>query len=152
MSVSSAVTVAAGQDASAVGSPSAGQDRASPVAPPRRTTPPQTDDWANGPVKPTVKPEAQRWAQLSASKAGSLNPVVVNGAGFTLHRFDRGAANPSKSACNGDCAVTWLPVVVAPGGRSSSMASASRRSAPPNGTTAPFRSWSEAGPPTASHA
>ncbi|MEU1815011.1 hypothetical protein ABZ543_07420 [Streptomyces roseifaciens] len=78
---------------------------------------PMTGDWANEPGKPATKPEAQRWVQLSASKAGSLNPVVVNGAGFTLYRFDKDTANPSKSSCNGDCAVTWPPVVVAQGGR-----------------------------------
>ncbi|GGY02541.1 hypothetical protein [Streptomyces hiroshimensis] len=78
---------------------------------------PMTGDWANEPGKPAVKPEARRWVQLSASKAGGLDPVVVNGAGFTLYRFDKDTANPSKSACNGDCAVTWPPVVVAPGGR-----------------------------------
>ncbi|MGK5733367.1 hypothetical protein [Streptomyces sp. URMC 124] len=78
---------------------------------------PMTGDWANEPGKPAVKPEAQRWVQLSAAKAGSLDPVVVNGAGFTLYRFDKDTAAPSKSACNGDCAVTWPPVVVAPGGR-----------------------------------
>ncbi|MER5530989.1 hypothetical protein ABT075_41515 [Streptomyces sp. NPDC002677] len=55
--------------------------------------------------------------QLSASKAGDLNPVVVNGAGFTLYRFDKDTANPSKSNCNDACATTWPPVVVAPGGK-----------------------------------
>ncbi|WP_229325017.1 hypothetical protein [Streptomyces sp. UNOC14_S4] len=55
--------------------------------------------------------------QLSASKARALDPVVVNGAGFTLYRFDKDTANPSKSTCNGDCASTWPPVVVAPGGK-----------------------------------
>ncbi|MFE5867365.1 hypothetical protein ACFQ6V_01795 [Streptomyces roseifaciens] len=78
---------------------------------------PMTGDWANEPGKPATKPEAQRWVQLSASKAGSLNPVVVNGAGFTLYRFDKDTANPSKSTCNGECASTWPPVVVAQGGR-----------------------------------
>ncbi|WP_229844691.1 hypothetical protein [Streptomyces cinnamoneus] len=64
-----------------------------------------------------MKPEAQQWVQLSASKAGALNPVVVNGAGFTLYRFDKDTADPSKSTCNGECASTWPPVVVAPGGK-----------------------------------
>ncbi|MFE7775802.1 hypothetical protein ACFU5O_18245 [Streptomyces sp. NPDC057445] len=77
----------------------------------------RTGDWANSPGKAAVKPAAKKWVQLSASKAGSLDPVVVNGAGFTLYRFDKDTANPSKSNCNGDCATTWPPVVVAPGGR-----------------------------------
>lgn len=79
--------------------------------------PPRTGDWANEPGKPAVKPEAQQWVQLSASKAGALNPVVVNGAGFTLYRFDKDTASPSKSTCNGECASTWPPVVVARGGK-----------------------------------
>lgn len=72
---------------------------------------PKTGDWANAPGKP------QKWVQLSAARAGALDPVVVNGAGFTLYRFDNDTANPSKSTCNDACATTWPPVVVAPGGR-----------------------------------
>ncbi|MBB5119407.1 lipoprotein [Streptomyces eurocidicus] len=83
----------------------------------KNNAPAGTGDWANEPGKPAVKPEATRWVQLSAAKAGALDPVVVNGAGFTLYRFDKDTANPSKSTCNGECAVTWPPVVVAPGGK-----------------------------------
>ncbi|MFF9914330.1 hypothetical protein [Streptomyces sp. NPDC013457] len=72
---------------------------------------PKTGDWANTPGKP------QKWVQLSAGRAGALDPVVVNGAGFTLYRFDNDTAKPSKSTCNDACATTWPPVVVAPGGR-----------------------------------
>ncbi|MEU4270951.1 hypothetical protein [Streptomyces sp. NPDC026092] len=72
---------------------------------------PKTGDWANSPGKP------QKWVQLSAARAGALSPVVVNGAGFTLYRFDNDTAKPSKSTCNDACATTWPPVVVAPGGR-----------------------------------
>ncbi|MEU7009074.1 hypothetical protein [Streptomyces sp. NPDC046332] len=72
---------------------------------------PKTGDWANAPGKP------QKWVQLSAARAGALDPVVVNGAGFTLYRFDNDTAKPSRSTCNDACATTWPPVVVAPGGR-----------------------------------
>ncbi|MFF9018427.1 hypothetical protein ACF09C_36390 [Streptomyces sp. NPDC014870] len=72
---------------------------------------PKTGDWANSPGKP------QKWVQLSAASAGALSPVVVNGAGFTLYRFDNDTAKPSKSTCDGACATTWPPVVVKPGGR-----------------------------------
>ncbi|MEU2428222.1 hypothetical protein ABZ611_01665 [Streptomyces sp. NPDC007861] len=78
---------------------------------------PNTGDWANGPGRPATQPVAKKWVQLSAARAGSLDPVVVNGAGFTLYRFDKDTANPSKSTCNGECATTWPPVVVAPGGK-----------------------------------
>ncbi|MEV4741952.1 hypothetical protein [Streptomyces sp. NPDC049555] len=112
----SAATPAGGRAAG--GSPSAGQDLSllSGTAKANNASP-RTGDWAVEPGKPAVRPEAQRWVQLSASKAGALNPVVVNGAGFTLYRFDKDTANPSKSTCDGDCASTWPPVVVAPGGR-----------------------------------
>ncbi|MEU9118759.1 hypothetical protein AB0C96_02660 [Streptomyces sp. NPDC048506] len=79
--------------------------------------PAKTGDWANRPGQPAVRPVAKKWVQLSASAAGDLDPVVVNGAGFTLYRFDKDTAHPSASHCNGDCAVTWPPVVVAPGGK-----------------------------------
>ncbi|MFD4508326.1 hypothetical protein [Streptomyces sp. NPDC058457] len=78
---------------------------------------PKTGDWAPAAGKPAVTPAARKWVQLSAARAGDLNPVVVNGAGFTLYRFDKDTANPSKSNCNDACATTWPPVVVAPGGK-----------------------------------
>lgn len=79
-----------------------------------------TGDWATGSdgTPNTAKQSvAERWVQLEASRAGELDPVVVNGAGFTLYRFDNDTANPSKSNCNGDCAKKWPPVTVAKGGR-----------------------------------
>ncbi|MGW6903034.1 hypothetical protein [Streptomyces sp. NPDC054940] len=78
---------------------------------------PGTGDWATSPGKPASKPVAKKWVQLSAASAGELNPVVVNGAGFTLYRFDKDTADPSKSNCAGECATTWPPVLVAPGGK-----------------------------------
>jgi predicted lipoprotein with Yx(FWY)xxD motif len=79
-----------------------------------------TGDWAKGVdgTPNTAKASvAERWVQLEASRAGELDPVVVNGAGLTLYRFDDDTANPSKSTCNGECAKKWPPVTVAKGGR-----------------------------------
>jgi predicted lipoprotein with Yx(FWY)xxD motif len=79
-----------------------------------------TGDWATGSdgTPNTAKQSvAQRWVQLEAGRAGKLNPVVVNGAGLTLYRFDDDTANPSKSTCNGDCAKKWPPVTIAKGGK-----------------------------------
>ncbi|MGW3564141.1 hypothetical protein ACWDSL_09660 [Streptomyces sp. NPDC000941] len=73
---------------------------------------PKTGDWAG-----SGTPKARKWVQLSAGRAGALNPVVVNGAGFTLYRFDKDTAMPSKSNCEGACATTWPPVLIAPGGK-----------------------------------
>ncbi|KAB1947683.1 hypothetical protein F8271_03950 [Micromonospora sp. ALFpr18c] len=81
---------------------------------------PGTGDWAvpNGGVATGATQEsAQRWVQLTASKAGKLDPVVVNGAGLTLYRFDKDSNEPPVSNCDGDCAVTWPPVTVSPGGK-----------------------------------
>ncbi|MFF3750598.1 hypothetical protein ACFYYH_09080 [Streptomyces sp. NPDC002018] len=63
------------------------------------------------------KPVIRKWVQLSSGKAGDLDPVVVNGAGFTLYRFDKDTADPSVSNCTGECATTWPPYLVASGGR-----------------------------------
>jgi len=79
-----------------------------------------TGDWAtgaDGTLNTARASVAERWVQLEASQAGELDPVVVNGAGLTLYRFDNDTAKPSKSTCNGDCARTWPPVTVAKGGR-----------------------------------
>ncbi|WP_197085084.1 hypothetical protein [Saccharothrix sp. ST-888] len=73
-----------------------------------------TGDFFNG---PGTDPAAMKWVQLSAGAAGALNPVLRNGAGFTLYRFDKDSANPSKSTCDGACATTWPPVLVQPGSK-----------------------------------
>src|SRR5262249_31309424 len=57
---------------------------------------------------------AGNWVQLSVGASGTLNPVVHDGAGFTLYRFDKDTAHLSKSNCNAACAVTWPPVPVRP--------------------------------------
>ncbi|MDB5872077.1 MAG: hypothetical protein JWQ07_1519 [Ramlibacter sp.] len=39
------------------------------------------------------------------------NGMLVNSKGITVYTFDRDAANSGKSACNGDCAVKWPPLL-----------------------------------------
>ncbi|MEU8952534.1 hypothetical protein [Streptomyces sp. NPDC048489] len=81
--------------------------------------PANTGDFALN-AKPSAvasTPVIRKWVQLSAGKAGDLNPVVVNGAGFTLYRFDKDTANPSESNCTGECATTWPPYTVSKSGR-----------------------------------
>jgi predicted lipoprotein with Yx(FWY)xxD motif len=82
----------------------------------QNNAPANTGDLANQPGKPTT-PAGLKWVQLSAAKAGALDPVVIDGAGFTLYRFDPDSANPSKATCNDACAVTWPPVVIDPQGK-----------------------------------
>jgi predicted lipoprotein with Yx(FWY)xxD motif len=43
---------------------------------------------------------------------GDLGPVVVDGQGFQLYRFDNDTARPSQSNCSGTCAAQWPPVLV----------------------------------------
>ncbi|CCH17028.1 hypothetical protein [Micromonospora lupini] len=79
-----------------------------------------TGDWAtpNGGVATgDARESAERWVQVTAGKAGKLDPVVVNGAGLTLYRFDKDSNKPPVSNCDGDCAATWPPVTVAPAGK-----------------------------------
>jgi predicted lipoprotein with Yx(FWY)xxD motif len=76
--------------------------------------PPDTGDLYNG---PSNSPAATKWVQLSAGSAGTLRPIVRNGAGFTLYRFDKDTAHPSTSNCTGACATTWPPVLVRPGSK-----------------------------------
>lgn len=75
---------------------------------------PNTGDLAPKSAPREVK---DKWVQLRATSAGALNPVVVNGAGMTLYRFDKDTANPSESTCDGECAQTWPPVTIAKGGK-----------------------------------
>lgn len=39
--------------------------------------------------------------------------MLVNAKGITLYVFDRDMAGSGKSACNGDCAIKWPPVMAA---------------------------------------
>jgi predicted lipoprotein with Yx(FWY)xxD motif len=74
--------------------------------------PPNTGDFFNG---PNDSPQGRKWVQLNVSSVNGLNPVVTNGTGFVLYRFDNDTAHPSKSNCYGACAVKWPPVTVVPG-------------------------------------
>jgi len=48
---------------------------------------------------------------MAAMKVGSLGEIVTDREGLTLYRFDKDTANPSKSACEADCAVKWPPFI-----------------------------------------
>ncbi|MFI6980314.1 hypothetical protein ACIBSV_17210 [Embleya sp. NPDC050154] len=54
-------------------------------------------------------------AVLKAGTDAKLGPIVADGAGFTLYRFDKDTAKPSKSNCEGDCLAKW-PAVTTTGG------------------------------------
>jgi predicted lipoprotein with Yx(FWY)xxD motif len=45
------------------------------------------------------------------------NGMLVSAKGMTLYTFDKDTAG--KSACNGQCATNWPPILVADGGKAS---------------------------------
>ncbi|WP_306208561.1 hypothetical protein [Actinoplanes sp. RD1] len=81
---------------------------------------PGTGDWAapnGGNLRAVDVEKADNWVQLTAARAGALDPVLVNGAGLTLYRFDEDSADPPTATCNGECATTWPPVTVEADGK-----------------------------------
>jgi predicted lipoprotein with Yx(FWY)xxD motif len=52
---------------------------------------------------------------LYAVQSGPLGVVATDSEGHLLYRSDADTADPPASACTGDCAVTWIPLVVADG-------------------------------------
>ncbi|MEU2853397.1 SCO0930 family lipoprotein [Streptomyces syringium] len=48
--------------------------------------------------------------QLAVREAPGIGPVVADGKGLTLYRFDKDTAKPPASRCDGDCAKAWPPV------------------------------------------
>jgi predicted lipoprotein with Yx(FWY)xxD motif len=47
---------------------------------------------------------------LRAARPFDLGPMVVDGSGFTVYRYDRDSSAPSRSACDNACAQKWQPV------------------------------------------
>jgi len=50
-------------------------------------------------------------ATLIAKDVPKMGKVVTDGRGFTLYRFDKDSNKPAKSTCDGQCAITWPPVL-----------------------------------------
>ncbi|MFF4370037.1 SCO0930 family lipoprotein [Streptomyces sp. NPDC001594] len=73
---------------------------------------PAADPYAGD--KPAGDAGAKPAGALAVSTTGELGPVLTDGAGFTLYRFDKDTAKPPASNCDGDCAKAW-PVVPAGG-------------------------------------
>jgi predicted lipoprotein with Yx(FWY)xxD motif len=48
---------------------------------------------------------------LVAKSVPKMGDVVQDGDGRTLYRFDKDTPDPAKSNCEGQCAVTWPPVL-----------------------------------------
>jgi len=50
-------------------------------------------------------------ASSDAVPVAMKNGMLVDAKGMTLYTFDRDPAGTGKSACNGDCAKKWPPVM-----------------------------------------
>lgn len=61
-------------------------------------------------VAPSFTPETPKKGALQISFHPELGPVLLDAKGFTLYRFTKDTTDPSKSACEDECAKTWLPV------------------------------------------
>ncbi|MHB1093777.1 COG4315 family predicted lipoprotein [Thiobacillus sp.] len=50
-------------------------------------------------------------ATPNAAPVSMQSDVLTNADGMTLYVFDKDAAGSGKSACNGDCATNWPPLM-----------------------------------------
>jgi len=62
---------------------------------------------------PPVGGDTAQAAAVPGGLATSITPLgtIVTSDGFTLYRFDKDTAKPSKSTCTGECAKTWPPLL-----------------------------------------
>ena len=76
-----------------------------------------------GPTRPVVQPATESATQLGSrqrtpahaaglfvAESRTLGPIVIDGQGFVLYRYDADGANPPRSACVDACVADWLPV------------------------------------------
>ncbi|MEU4677072.1 hypothetical protein [Micromonospora sp. NPDC023737] len=57
-------------------------------------------------------PDGGYWpASVQLGENPELGPIVLDGQGFTLYRFDRDSSSPSRSNCTEGCLLEWLPVL-----------------------------------------
>ncbi|MGW4464942.1 hypothetical protein [Micromonospora sp. NPDC004704] len=58
-------------------------------------------------------PEGGYWPRsVQLGQNPELGPVVLDGQGFTLYRFDQDNSSPSESTCVDECSTRWPPVLV----------------------------------------
>lgn len=70
-------------------------------------------DGAPGAAPTTLEPPAG--TILTANSTAQLGTVVIDGAGWTLYRFDGDSAEPPTATCVDACAQAWPPVTAEPG-------------------------------------
>ncbi|WP_067826301.1 hypothetical protein [Nocardia inohanensis] len=75
--------------------------------------PARTQGWLK--IYTGTAPTGINAVQLKVINDPKVGPRVADSGGRSLYRFDKDTANPSVSNCNGDCATTWPPLLVARG-------------------------------------
>ena len=55
----------------------------------------------------------------AAAPVNAQSGMLTSPDGMTLYVFDKDAAGTGKSACNGDCATNWPPLMAAAGDKAS---------------------------------
>lgn len=75
--------------------------------------PVRTQGWLN--IYGGRAPHGANAVELTAVADPAVGLRVTDGDGRSLYRFDKDTAKPSQSNCNGDCAVTWPPLLVSRG-------------------------------------
>jgi predicted lipoprotein with Yx(FWY)xxD motif len=63
------------------------------------------------PEAPAANKATKGTSKLAVANAGELGPIMVDGKGMTIYRFDGDTANPPASNCAGDCATAWPPLL-----------------------------------------
>ncbi|MCX5231530.1 SCO0930 family lipoprotein [Streptomyces sp. NPDC006553] len=113
------LTIAAAGTALVLGATACGTQgttNGSPQQAPAQTAAPAADGnssadaYGNGPDSGTEAAAGTASGPLAVRDDATLGPLVADAAGFTLYRFDKDTADPSSSACAGDCAKAWPPV------------------------------------------
>ncbi|MFD9887749.1 hypothetical protein ACFWY9_00305 [Amycolatopsis sp. NPDC059027] len=61
------------------------------------------------PMMPTDDTDPAK-ASLQAARPFDLGPMVVDGSGYTVYRYDRDTSAPPRSVCVEACAQKWTPV------------------------------------------
>ena len=64
-----------------------------------------------------AQPGSGRRVELWAVQSGPLGVLVTDGDGLPIYRYDRDGTKPPTTACTGDCAEEWPPVVLSGSGQ-----------------------------------
>ncbi len=108
-----AVAIAAAAVVGLSTSPAATAEPALTAPSPLAQVPVKTEGWLK--IYQGKAPRGTKAVELTVIPDSAVGMRVTDGNGHSLYRFDKDTARPSRSNCNGDCAVTWPPLLVSRG-------------------------------------